>query len=592
MSHSNNFDLKSIQFWIKKKILAYHQKMLPYPLSDLFTGLIFGEHGTALPQSYKIIFKKTGLTHLLVVSGSQVALIVGIVFVVLQFFNLNRNTILLSVIAASLFFYGVTGGGASVLRAVIMSILVSAFKLYQYRVSVLYVISNTAILMILIDPLIIFDFGAYLSFLATLSLIYGVPFLSNILPNRWPLFLKMLISMSLAPFCVTLPFLWFFFHKVSLMSVLSNLIMVPLIELLVVLGFFSTLIGLIIPPITMPLMMGIRLILDLKILLIETLSQFSWSEYAFGRPPVFVMITLYLLIGCCLAPIPDKLKRNISLLSVIGFIIMIVHSVIKAPHFTVTVLDVGQGDCIIIECPNGKTLLIDSAKNSFVARQVILPYLAYRGINVIDAMIITHYDKDHYGGVSEIIRSVKVKTIIDNGNLVARVSKLGSIADDIPIYRIQSGDRINLDPSVKIRCLSASSIIRSSDKNNRSISLLIQYKSKKFLFTGDLESIGEKWISRIYNPIDVDVLKLGHHGSKTSSTSALLKWCTPEIGIVSAGRKNRYRHPHPSVLDRCQLYGISVFRTDLDGAIKLLTDGSDLKIIAYLKQSPILSVVQ
>ena len=592
MNKSSIWSLKRLQFTIKSNILAYHKQMLPSPLSDLFTGLIFGEHGTKLPVSLKMIFKKTGLTHLLVVSGSQVALIVGIFFIGLSYFNCHRHITLFVIIIVSIIFYGITGGGASVFRASLMTVIVAAFKLYHYRVSIPFVIANVATIMMIFNPLIIFDFGAYLSFLATLSLIYGVPMLAKQLPQHWPLLIRTMIGMSIAPFIATFPFLWLFFYKISLISILSNLIMLPIIELIVILGFFTTIIGMILPIITIPLMSGIAVILTLMIKALSYLASFSWSEFSLGKPSLVLIALIYFNIGLLISSISLQNKKRFLFLNSIFIFFIICFTELREKPLVITVLDVGQGDATLIECPNGKTVLIDAGKGRYpdVGRNVIIPYLAYRGINTIDLLVITHYDYDHYGGVASLAEAIKINKIIDNGNASYHNQIQSWFQENITIQAINTGDTISIDPKISISCLTSSSINRYHDKNNRSISLLIQYEKSDVLLTGDLESIGEQFIIQNYDPIDIDILMLGHHGSKTSTIELFLQWATPEVGLISAGRNNRYGHPHPSVLSRCNQYDMDLYRTDYHGAITLTTYGDSFLIKTYLNRFQWLSL--
>jgi competence protein ComEC len=595
--HHSKWDLKRLQFAIKSKVLAYHQHMLPPPFSDLFTGLIFGDHGTRLPLVLKTIFKKTGLTHLLVVSGSQVSLIVGIIFLALTYLRLPRMGIMGTIIIINIIFYGVTGGGASVLRAILMSMIIVGFKLYHYQSSTAHVITTVAVIMMIINPLIIFDLGAYLSFLATLSLIYGVPWISDRLPQGWPLFIRLSVSMSIAPFIFTFPFLWGFLYKLSLISILTNLIMVPIIEIIVVLGFFTTIIGIAIPIITTPMMTGMEIVLRGMILFIKKMAAISWAEIPLGAPSIIVIILIYGLLWICLSSLsPSKKKKLISS----GIALLLggwLWSSLQPAQLVITILDVGQGDATLIECPNGKTILIDSGSGLYpdAGRNIIGPYLAYRGINRIDVVVITHYDFDHYGGLKSLSEIVEISQIIDNGNLEKHEkikSWIPTIKDIKPIHQF---DTLQIDPSVKITCLSPfskRSHPRSHhNKNNRSVTLLIQYKDIDILLPGDLEALGEKFLVQNHSPIDIEVLKLGHHGSKTSTTADFLKWSTPEIGIISAGRNNRYGHPHPTVMSRCRNNNMTLYRTDQQGAITLTTDGKSIQIRPYINRYKILDLM-
>ena len=230
-----------------------------------------------------------------------------------------------------------------------------------------------------------------------------------------------------------------------------------------------------------------------------------------------------------------------------------------------------------------KTILIDTGNGRYpdAGQTVIAPFLAYRGINHIDLLIITHYDSDHYGGLKTLAKSVTIQEIIDNGNTTYHNRIRSWLPQHTPITAIRPNDRITLDPNLTITCLASSSVNRIKDKNNQSIALLIQYKTSNVLLTGDLETLGEHYIVQNYDPIDIDILKLGHHGSKTSTTETFLQWSTPEIGLISAGRDNRYGHPHPSVIDRSQRRNIKLYRTDKHGAIMITTTDEGISMETF-----------
>ncbi len=583
LSHQSGWDLNRLQFTIKFKILSYHQRMLPPPFSDLFTGLIFGDHGTRLPMALKALFRKAGLTHLLVVSGSQVSLIVGVVFLILRYLRISRIGIMGSVLGINILFYGITGGGASVLRAMLMSLIIVGFKLYHYRSSPAYVMVAVAMFMMILNPLIIFDLGAILSFLATLSLVYGVPWLSDRFPQHWPRFIRFLLSMTLAPFVFTIPFLWGIFYKVSVISLVTNLVLVPLIECVVILGFFTTVIGVMIPNLTEWMMSGLFVVLRVMVRFVEFMSQLSWAEISLGATSFIIIGLIYVMLWVVIAPLSGlKKKTFLSYCSLILCGLWVWGSCRPSP-LMITFLDVGQGDATLIEYPNGKVVLVDTGAGRYpdAGRQVIAPYLAYRGIDRIDAIVITHYDFDHYGGLKSLSEAVDIGHIIDNGNAPYRNRLLPWLSDVTQFTSISQFDRLHIDSDVSVKCLSPASGIPLDNKNNRSVTLLVRYGDIDILLPGDLESLGESFLMGAFDPIDIDILKLGHHGSKTSTTGSFLNWCRPEIGIISCGRQNRYGHPHQSVISRSKHHNIQLYRTDKHGAIILKTDGKFLSITSY-----------
>ena len=233
--------IKTLAFRLKRSLLELHGSVLPEPYQDLLTSLIFGTHATRLPFKLQDMFKRTGLTHLLVVSGSQVSLLSGILFVLLTPLKHARKTRFISLAIIQFLFYFLTGGGASIGRAIIMNMILYYCRLFQKKQAPFFGFSTTIVIMLIINPFLLLDIGAQLSFLASFSLVYGVPAITKKLPQKLPF--KTAIALSLSPFLFTQPLLIAQFQTVSPISLISNLITLQLIECLVIVGFFSTWIG-------------------------------------------------------------------------------------------------------------------------------------------------------------------------------------------------------------------------------------------------------------------------------------------------------------------------------------------------------------
>lgn len=575
---------KHIAYFLKEKILNLHNATLPYPYSHLFTGLIFGEDGTQLPDEMKARYKLTGLSHLLVVSGSQVSLLSGIVFQILSSLGLRRWKGFGFICLVNTVFYFLTGGGASIFRAIVMNISMVFSKLFFYRVSILTSISLSGLVMMILNPFVIYDVGAQLSFLATCSLVYGVDYVEPLISKRLHQIARSALAMSLAPFIFTTPLLWFHFHTISFVSVLSNLLIVNMIEFLVVVGFFSTLIGLIFYPLGFLLnqaCLGVIWILEWST---QQLVNLPFAEVVIPLHGGLLLI-LYVYIGVLGYGIQHQ-KRHLLRCSALVVVLLFGISFgiwhFKERPLTITFLDVGQGDCTVIQTPDNRIVVIDTGGLSlnydtrdiktYAATRTLLPFLNHIGANSIDVLITTHYDLDHIGGLIPLLKHKKVDLYIDNGgrseklpiiqNLIKnRVAEVKSISNPI---------ELTLTKDTSLSFLLPSGPISFESKNNNSVVIMLKHKSLKALFTGDLESEGESYLSSRYKDLlDADIYKLGHHGSITSSTLPLLEQVNPKVGVVSAGRYNRYGHPHPTVMARFERLGIPVFRTDTHGAIQI-----------------------
>jgi competence protein ComEC len=591
---------KRFAYFLKQKILNLHNTTLPYPYSHLFTGLIFGEDGTALPEEMKQRYKLTGLSHLLVVSGSQVSLLSGIVFQVLLALGLRRWKGFLAIGIVNTIFYFVTGGGASIFRAIVMNLCMVFSKLFFYKLSPLTVISFSGLIMMLLNPLVIYDVGAQLSFLATCSLVYGVDYVSPLLPKKLHSVIKTALAMSLSPFIFTTPLLWFHFHTISLVSLLSNLLVVNMIEFLVVVGFFSTLIGLIFYPLGYVLnqaCLGIIWVLEWST---QWLSQLPFAEVVVPLHAGLLLV-LYLFIGFsgyCIQHNKLKIlqKGFVSFLLIFGLGAGVWW--FKPQPLTITFLDVGQGDCTVIQTPENKVIVIDTGGlklnrhsgtiDRYSATRTLMPFLTYIGKNSIDVLITTHYDLDHIGGLFPLLKYKNIDHYIDNGRLAKTPPVIQRLVHDhISTHTpITSPRRLALETDTSLTFLMPIEGVMFDSKNNNSVVILLEHQDLKVLFTGDLESEAEQRLVDYYaSQLDADVFKLGHHGSNTSSTLTLLEDVTPQIGIVSAGQYNRYGHPHPDVLSRFKRLGIPLYRTDTQGAIQLFYSNNRLFVSPFLRET-------
>lgn len=245
---------------------------------------------------------------------------------------------------------------------------------------------------------------------------------------------------------------------------------------------------------------------------------------------------------------------------------------------TVSFLDVGQGDSIFIELPDGKTMLIDASEMD--QADTIMNYIKARGLSRIDYLIATHPHADHIGGMRAIVETFEIGEIwMPNADsTTATYEKLLTAIDDkgLSIRTAKAGKVILEQGALRIALLAPCSD-EYSDLNDYSAVIKLTYGSTAFLFTGDAEALSEEEMLASGADLSADVLKLGHHGSSTSSSEAFLKAVSPTWGIISCGKDNDYGHPHSETLASAAKYGITLCRTDLEGTIVFTSDGSEVK---------------
>lgn len=280
----------------------------------------------------------------------------------------------------------------------------------------------------------------------------------------------------------------------------------------------------------------------------------------------------------------DNLKKNIrfylvGILLIVNIFIWSVISEQESNQLIVAFLDVGQGDSIFIEAPNGNQILIDAGSNKSVLRQLskVMPFYD----RSIDIVLATHPDKDHIGGIPDILQRYKIDLILESGNTsdsgtfkeLLRLIELNNIKQ----IEAKRGMVVVLDNDVHLRILFPDRDVVDLESNTASIIAQLIYKDVEFMLTGDSPKAIEEYLVMLDGEgLQSDVLKAGHHGSKTSSSLAFLDYVSPKYAIISAGKDNSYGHPHKEVVDSLKQFGASISSTQDKGMIVFETDGKNL----------------
>ncbi len=261
-----------------------------------------------------------------------------------------------------------------------------------------------------------------------------------------------------------------------------------------------------------------------------------------------------------------------------------------------TFLDVGQGDSAVIETPSGRVVVIDGGgapgtderEGRDPGSRIVVPFLRARGISTVDLLVLTHPDDDHVQGLLAVVQRLRVMSALDSGFVSedgAPCTRLRSalLARQIPVAQARRGEKIDLGSGIYLEILHPdNNYLKNthSDTNNNAIVLRLVYKNTRILFTADLEDQGERDLLNSHQNLSADVLKVGHHGSRGSTSENFLRRVSPKIGVISCGRENRFGHPHKETLDRLQ--GIQLFRTDTQGAVTLESDGQNVTAQGFL----------
>lgn len=245
----------------------------------------------------------------------------------------------------------------------------------------------------------------------------------------------------------------------------------------------------------------------------------------------------------------------------------------------VAFLDVGQGDAIYVRSPSGIDMLIDGGKDKSVLRE--LPKVMGLTDRTIDIVVATHPDADHIGGLPDVLDRYVVKNFVrtslkGEGSYVERLDRYASDEKDMTIIQIDSVRSINLGGGAYAEILYPDHEIQGGDTNNASIVMRVVFGSTTVMLTGDAPSAVEEWLVKLYGKdLDSDILKAGHHGSKTSTSENFLEAVSPSAVVISSGKDNSYGHPHAEVMDRIQHVGSTIYRTDTQGTIIFESDGGE-----------------
>ena len=444
----------------------------------------------------------------------------------------------------------------SILRSGIMFILLSLNKLLNFKIETKNIMMLTFIIIVLINPFYIYNLGFQLSYLISFYLIIFAHII-----NKHKNYFKKLFITSLISFLVSFPIIISNYYQANLLSILINLLFVPIISYIVLPLSFITLI--------LPTDSILILIMDILEGISLSLTNINHLLLELPKPSIYLIMIYYALITLLLI----NKKYLIPLL-----IIIIIHkiSINFNPSMEIIFFDVSQGDSILLHYPHNKhNILIDTGGNHNyeISKNIIIPYLKSKGISKIDYLILTHGDYDHMGEAINLVENFKVEKVIFNcGEFNELEQDLIKVLDKkkIPYYSCIKG--LNTDNN-KLYFLNNNDY---GNENDNSSVIYTELNNYKFLFMGDAGVEVEKYLIEKYNLNDIDVLKVGHHGSNTSSSKEFIDSVNPKYSIISVGKNNRYNHPKDSVLET--LSNSKIYRTDIDGSIEIKINKNGYKI--------------
>lgn len=631
--------------------------------AGVLKAMLFGDK-TGMDEEIKELYQRNGIAHIIAVSGLHITLWgMGLCRL------LRKIRIPLSVANSVSFLFVVmygllTGSQASAVRSIIMFSLFLFSEVVHRTYDLMTAMSLSAALLLFWNPLYAYYSGFLLSFSAVAGIAFILPFITGLskqqklidamvlkkdtivgkIIKKIKKFIVSSFRVSLSVLISTLPIQIYFFYTFSIYSLILNILITPFVGILMVVGMAGAVIGVIMPGMGKGILWFCHLILSGYEKLCLLFDELPFAHPVIAKPEIHKIViyycVLFLLCLCSsdcgkrwmkkgkkrLTEIIPKYGRRIvvnvekyraflaGLLLLLNSILLCVHSVNDT---TLTMLDVGQGDCFVLEEIGGLCMMIDGGSSSVsdVGKYRISPFLRSHGIQTVDFVFLTHADKDHTNGVLELLENPKSNRISIRYLVLTDYAKENEAYQTIlsaaqksgtQVLYFSEGDHIEGNDFM-LTCLypgkasgkgkddnggingnqgkdnnKITSII-NPDENDRSMVLLLECQKQKLLFMGDLTAAYENEImkSPYLRNSSISLLKLGHHGSRFSSSEAFLENFMPKIGLVSAGADNSYGHPHSETLERLAKIGTIVYRTDELGATKICLKEGKIEIVEY-----------
>ena len=539
--------------------------------NDYLYAFILGKSSYLGEEEYEN-YKINGVTHLFALSGLHVSMFSLILLKLLERLKLNEKVSFIVTSLFLLFFSFVASFTPSILRAVIFFILSNINKIYYLFVKPKNILYLTFIILVIINPFYIFNIGFILSFTITFFILFFNEY------NSVKSGIKSILIISLLSFLSSLPIIINMSYEINIISSINNIFFIPFVTNIV---FPISIISIIIPKVSY--------VLNILTTVMEYVSNISSNiinitiYFPYFNKILLVFYYLFLILFI-------KLKKKKYVLLIFLILLFLKIKPLFNRNTILYFLDVGQGDSLLIRTKNNKSIMIDTGgsitykrekwelknRNFDIEKSTIIPFIKSIGINKIDYLFLTHGDFDHMGESISLVNNFKVEKVIFNcGEFNDLEKELIKVLEKKKIKYYSCIKELNINNN-KLYFLQTKEYDNENDNSNVIYTELDGYK---FMFMGDAGVEKEKDILEKYNLSNIDVLKVGHHGSKTSSSKEFIKEIKPKYGVISVGKNNRYGHPNKEVLNN--LSDSKIYRTDQDGSIMFKIKKNKLRIETY-----------
>ena len=559
----------------------------------IINALILGEKQNLEAETVSA-FQRVGVVHVLAISGLHVGFIITFVFSSVSLLRFNRLHKIWILCLVLVFYIIMVRFKIPVIRSATMALLYLISRVLERKVSIYNVIFSSMLVILIIDPRELFRPGFQFSFSAVLSIIYGYQMLDhhlslkrflseNVRRSTW---IQLLNKMIRIPFLVSLsavlgtaPLSLFYYGQFPTYAILANLFVIPIIGLMVFMSIFMLIFSFISYFITSGCAQIITFLFKLLKIVVNYIAELPGATIFTSFPTPLQVLGLFILILFVLNIRFDRhLFFRISIVCCITTLIFV--SLRTENDLEVSFLDVGQGDAVFIRFPNSRTMLVDGGNTSKYwddGQRAIVPFLQSVSSMRINYLIASHPHHDHIGGFAYLLKNVTIDTLVltryqYRSRFYQMILKTAATKNN-PIKYVFRGCQLKIDPDCRVYILHPDSIFsqarshQGAECNNSSIVMKIQYGKNGILLTGDLEQTGEIPVMDYGDFLESEILKVGHHGSITSTSSAFLNRVNPLVAIISVGEKNKFNHPSLKTLRRLQQESVTTYMTSQNGAL-------------------------
>ncbi len=581
---------------VVRRAIARHVAPYDPQSAAIAVAILIGDRGSLDPIVEQRL-QEAGTYHVIAISGGNIAIVAGVVLGLLWVARIRGGWAAGAAIAVLMAYAYVAGGGPSVVRATVMATIYLGLRLIDQRTAPLHAISLTLVAVLLATPLAIADVGLWLTFGATAAIVAGAAVLP--LPtHRWLRAPLTLLGASLSAEVVLMPIVAFVFQRVTIAGLAANLTAIPAMGVAQVAAMVTAAADAAgVPPVAATAgwvtHVGVWALLQSS----SIVDAAPWLTWRVPAPSLILVVGYY----ACLAGV--ALLRNWIRPAIAASLLLI--WMVAAPHtwmgvfgdgrLHVTMMDVGQGDAVLLTLPNGRTLMVDTGGVSQggefdIGDRVLGPALRYRGIRRLDYLVVTHGDRDHIGGAASIARDFSPQeiwygTYVNHHDASMQLQSIAQYKR-IAWRWLLAGDRVELGGvELRVHHPPVAEWQRQKVRNDDSIVIELRYGQVSVLMTGDISREVEESLLPSLDLLPLVILKSPHHGSGTSSSAAFIDALKPRYVLISCGRGNPFGHPQPYVVERYRAVGAEILRTDLDGQIELVTDGTSIAATTYTKHA-------